>query len=466
MANDAHALERSFLKNNIFQHKRKIYSISELTAEIKKILEHQYPMVWVSGEISNFKISSSGHAYFTLKDRNAQIASVMFKGQRKQLKFDLEDGITLVGFGRISVYEPRGTYQIIIEYAEPKGIGALQIAFEQLKQKLDKEGLFAEAHKKIIPFLPHRLGIITSPTGAVIQDILKICQRRFPNLSVDIYPVRVQGHEAEYEIVQSILLANRLIRNDVLILARGGGALEDLAPFNSEEVARAIYHSQLPIVSAVGHETDYTIADFVSDLRAPTPSAAAEIVVPIKSELQSRCVELKLRSQRAFQATIDRYRNQLPPRNRMLIHPNKKIQDMRRHLDQLLARLGRGFYNYTQQTRARYEKANIGLSSHSPVQVLSLYRSKIILYRNTLLQLLKMLYIQKLHHYKAADGVLHAMNPTAILQRGYSITRTVPLGQIVTNSNTIVAGQLLEIQLANGQIDVVVQKKDTLGRED
>jgi len=440
------------------QQRRKIYTVSELTTAIKRILEDQYPMVWISGEISNLKRPSSGHAYFTLKDKKAQIAAVMFRGQLRQLKFDMHDGMSLVGLGRISVYEPRGTYQIILEYAEPMGVGALQIAFEQLKQKLLDEGLFSDAHKSALPFLPARLGVITSPTGAVVQDILNIAQRRFPNICMDIYPVRVQGADAAGEIVAALQLANRLARNDVLILARGGGSLEDLAPFNDERVARSIFASRIPVVSAVGHETDFSIADFVADFRAPTPSAAAEMVVPIKSELKTRCTELSGRAHRAVRMTIQGFRDRIAHYNRRLVHPGKRIQDMRLHLDQLSGRLRRGLLTRLQRERARYVQIRTGLIHNSPARYITLYKSKVDGLRINLLQLMSIISLKNSERLKAAQAVLKAVNPTSILKRGYSITRTVPHAMIVMDARTVHPGQPLEIQLAKGHVRVTVEK--------
>jgi exodeoxyribonuclease VII large subunit len=443
------------------QASRRIFSVSELTSQIKRLLEDRFPMVWISGEISNLKVPSSGHAYFTLKDKKAQIAAVMFRGQLRQLKFELDDGISLVGLGRVTVYEPRGGYQIILEYAEPMGVGALQVAFEQLKQKLLEEGLFSDAHKSSLPFLPRRPGIITSPTGAVVQDILKIARRRFPNMALDIYPVRVQGAGAVEQIVAAIEAANRLARNDVLVLARGGGSLEDLAPFNSERVARAIFASRLPIVSAVGHETDFSIADFVSDLRAPTPSAAAEIVVPVKGELMQRCMELAGRIQREMRNKLQRARERAGQCNRMLIHPGKKVQDQKLHLDQLTQRLKRSLDAQARQQRSRLEQNRIRLLHRNPDKMAETYKSKLEILRNNLLQSINIIATKNNERVKAAQAVLRAMDPHSVLKRGFSITRTVPHGTVVTDARAVHSGQPLEIQLAKGQIAVIVQEDTT-----
>ncbi|MGD2037635.1 MAG: exodeoxyribonuclease VII large subunit, partial [Desulfobacterales bacterium] len=293
---------RNFDKNMTASHNgfdemepmRKIYTVSELNAQIKSLLEEQFPFVWIVGEVSNFRTPLSGHFYFTLKDDASQISAVMFRGQQRQLKFQPEDGMRITGMGRLSVYEPRGTYQIILEYLEPSGIGALQIAFEKLKSRLADEGLFDERHKKAIPFLPHKIALITSPSGAAVHDMLNIIDRRFPNVNIQVFGVKVQGDGAEAEIAAALEQLNQQTDIDVAILARGGGSLEDLQAFNSESVARAVYASEIPTICGIGHETDYTIADFVADLRAPTPSAAAELAVPVKSELLQRLNDLSV----------------------------------------------------------------------------------------------------------------------------------------------------------------------------
>src|SRR5512143_2338557 len=262
--------------------KTHISTVTQLTSQIKTLLEANFPDIWVEGETSNLSIPQSGHAYFTLKDEQSQIRSVLFRSAQRFLKFTLQHGMQVICRGRVSVYEPRGEYQLIVDYIEPKGIGALQLAFEQLKAKLEKEGLFDLDHKRPLPLLPQRIGIITSPTGAAIRDMLRVIKRRHPRMHILIYPVPVQGIEAAPAIVEAIQYFNRDQNVDVMIVGRGGGSLEDLWAFNEEPVAPATSASKIPVISAVGHETDYTISDCVADLRAPTPSAAAEMVV--KSE--------------------------------------------------------------------------------------------------------------------------------------------------------------------------------------
>ncbi|HET7102298.1 MAG TPA: exodeoxyribonuclease VII large subunit, partial [Terriglobia bacterium] len=258
---------------------RKLYTVAELSFSVKDLLETSFPDVWVTGEVSNFRAAASGHYYFTLKDTSAQLRAVCFRNQARYLKFKPQDGISVIARGRLSVYEARGEYQLYIEYLEPAGMGALQFAFEQLKKQLASEGLFDAARKKPLPALPRAIGVVTSASGAAVRDILRVIKRRFPNMNVFLYPATVQGSSAAGEIVEGIEYFNQHPIVDVMIVGRGGGSLEDLWPFNEEIVARAIAASSIPVISAIGHETDFTIADFVADLRAPTPSAAAELAV-------------------------------------------------------------------------------------------------------------------------------------------------------------------------------------------
>ena len=290
---------------------RTILTVSELSERIKIVLEDTFIDLWVEGEISNLRTPASGHSYLTLKDEHSQIRAVLFKMQRRYLRFDPKDGMLVLARGRISLYEPRGEYQLVIDYMEPKGIGALQIAFEQLKVRLAQEGLFDGSRKRPLPMLPRGLGIVTSPTGAVIRDMLQILRRRFANLHICVYPVRVQGDGAAEEVAQGIEVLNRYPGIDVIIVARGGGSLEDLWAFNEETVARAIYVSKVPVISAVGHEIDYTIADFVADVRAPTPSAAAELVIRNKSELHAELQSMAHRLERGMQHRLEALRARL-----------------------------------------------------------------------------------------------------------------------------------------------------------
>ena len=439
--------------------KQKIFSVSELNAEIKTLLENQYPFVWLSGETSNFHRASSGHNYFTLKDDRSQISAVMFRGQNRNLKFELEDGLQVTGLGRISVYEPRGTYQIIFEYLEPKGIGALQVAFEQLKARLSSEGLFDAIHKKSLPFLPQKISLITSPTGAVVHDILNIIERRFPNLTIEIIPVNVQGDTAPQEIASAVDRVNFSGTSDVVIVARGGGSLEDLQSFNSEIVARAIFNSTTPVVSAIGHETDFTIADFVSDLRAPTPSAAAELVVPLKDELRQKIHKYN----RGLTAGIRRHllqcRSFLSEVSSRLLDPKRKIYDFRLKIDDYSGRLNRMIFNHIIQKRERYGWRAERLFLNSPLSYINIFREKLYKTNDKLLNLILICFRNRQHGFAELRSKLEVLNPEGILNRGYSITRTIPDGSVVRNSNQVELEQNLEVLLSKGSIRCRVKRK-------
>jgi exodeoxyribonuclease VII large subunit len=439
--------------------KQKIFTVSELNAEIKALLEKEYPFIWVSGETSNFHRPSSGHIYFTLKDEISQINAVMFRGQNRNLRFELEDGLRVTGMGRISVYEPRGTYQIIFEYLEPKGIGALQVAFEQLKTRLSNEGLFDKAHKKLLPFLPQNISLITSPTGAVVHDILNIVNRRFPNLAMEIIPVKVQGYAAEQEIASAIEIVNSMGKADVAILARGGGSLEDLQGFNSEVVARAIFNSVIPIISAVGHETDFTIADFVADLRAPTPSTAAELVVPLKEDLHKRIQKYNIGLEAGFKRYLMQCRSFLREISAKLLDPKRKIYDFRLKIDDCAGRLNRMIFNNIIRNRERYRWRAERLLLNSPLNYINTLRDTLLKNNNKLFNLLIIYYSNRRHVLKELTSKLEVLNPSAILDRGYSITRTLPDGSVVRDARRVNLEQNLEVLLAKGSIRCRVKRK-------
>jgi exodeoxyribonuclease VII large subunit len=445
---------------------REVYTVSQLNAVIKSILEEQFPFVWIVGEISNFRIPVSGHFYFTLKDDTAQINAVMFRGQQRQLKFEPEDGMRITGMGRLSVYEPRGTYQIILEYMEPAGIGALQIAFEKLKARLAEEGLFDEKCKQPIPFFPQKIALMTSPSGAVVHDMLNIIARRFANLNIQIFPVKVQGGGAEDEIVAALALLNQKAEADVAILARGGGSLEDLQAFNSEHVARAVFASRIPVISAVGHETDYTIADFVADLRAPTPSAAAELAVPLKSELL-RFVDdtFAALAYRMFNR-IERLRLNLTDVAKRLVDPKRQIQDWRLRLDDFSSRL-------TRQALILLGRKKEGLNwwidrlvASSPK--LHIYNFNVTVKQNSynLLKNINKTLEEKTARLGELRARLETLSPIAILERGYSITRTIPDLKVVRNPRRVAINQDLEVMVAKGSLTCRVKEKSENGPKD
>jgi exodeoxyribonuclease VII large subunit len=436
-----------------------VYTVSELTSELKILLEEKYPFIWIYGEISNFRKPASGHFYFTLKDEKAQISAVMFRAQQMGLKFLPQDGMEITGLGRISLYEYRGSYQVILEYVEPRGVGALQKAFEQLKSKLSDEGLFDPEYKKPIAFLPSKVALITSPTGAVIHDILNITCRRFENIHIQIFPVKVQGDGSVEQIVEAIDIVNKEKNFDLAILARGGGSLEDLQAFNSEKVARAIFASEVPIVSAVGHETDYTISDFVADLRAPTPSAAAEMVIPIKNELNAKCKELLRILTVKLRGNIENHRHRFHQVRNRLVHPRKRIQDHLLRMDDLYLRMIRVAEKNLQQYRERLSWKSEKLWFNNPAKSAEKFNLKIEQLNHALQLSLKIYLDKKRSRLRELTSGLAAMNPSAILARGYSITRVLPEKSIVRDVDSVFLDQQLEITLQKGSITCRVEGK-------
>jgi len=394
---------------------RVVYTISELNQMVRSLLEDAFPPLWVEGEISNFSCPSSGHWYFSLKDSGAQVRCAMFRGQNRSLGFQPENGAHVLIRARISIYEARGDYQLIADYMEEAGDGALRRAFEQLKNKLAQEGLFAEQNKKALPKLPKAIGVITSPTGAAIQDILSVLKRRFPSIPIIIYPTAVQGEKAAPQIVQMLEIANQRNECDILIVGRGGGSLEDLWPFNEEIVARAIYASNIPIISAVGHEIDFTIADFVADVRAPTPSAAAELVSPDYNEWLQRLDKSTSILTKYTLHLLEKYKHSLLNLSKRLRHPGQRIQDQFQRVDDLEQRLQRATQNQIQHR------------------------------------------IQKLITLSRA---LDAISPLATLSRGYTITLSAQTGKIVRNIQDIAAGEEIITKLKEGEILSIVKRHD------
>ena len=350
----------------------KIYTVTEITENIKGVIEGRYPDVWIAGEITDFKGRNSRHFYFALKDANKnKIRAIIWNGGARNLKFDLTDGLEVICHGNLNVYGPGGYYSVIIDYMEPKGVGALQIAFEQLKKKLEAEGLFERGRKKQLPFMPRRIGVITSPTGAAIKDIVGVLTRRFPNIEVLISPVRVQGEGAAPEIARAIDEMNEIAGLDLLIVGRGGGSMEDLWCFNEEIVARAIARSNCPIISAVGHEIDYTIADFVADVRAATPSAAAEIAVPVKSDMALNLKERHRQLSLALKQSLFNKAQELAKLSARLKGPERRLPDLMRGVDSLRERLLNSIkYSYDRR-RQQIEKLVSNLNHLSPLGILA-----------------------------------------------------------------------------------------------
>jgi len=429
---------------------KEVLSVTELTLRIKFLLESSFETFWVEGEISNLRRPASGHVYFTLKDEKSQVRAVLFRPALKSIRFGLEDGMGVILRARLNVYEPRGEYQLICDAAEPKGLGALQKAFEQLKMRLQEEGLFDPAHKKPIPFLPRKIGVITSPSGAVIRDILTVTGRRFPSIDILIAPVRVQGVEAPPEIVAAIADMNDHGEAEVIILARGGGSLEDLAPFNDERVARAIFGSRIPIVSAVGHEIDFTIADFVADLRAPTPSSAAELVVPIRRELRDSLADLGQRIDRCCRRLLESARQRTALLGERLRDPRRIIADFRLGLDDRSARLTAALSAAIalRKTGLRNLQAHIRLLSPA-VKI----REKRFVVENLSKSVIAA-FLRRLEGLKKRlDGdmtVLDSLSPLAVLRRGYSIVKKHPEGVIIRDAAAVVPGDDVAVKLSLG----------------
>ncbi len=393
-----------------------ILTVTQFTSQVKNLLEGTFSDVWVEGEISNLSVPQSGHAYFTLKDEQSQIRAVLFRSSQRFLKFSLQQGMQVICRGRISVYEPRGEYQLILEYVEPKGAGALQRAFEELKARLEKEGLFDPSRKKPLPLLPSRIGIITSPTGAAIHDMLRVIKRRHPKMHILVYPVPVQGVDAGPAIVEAVEYFNRERNIDVMIVGRGGGSLEDLWAFNEETVARAIHASGIPVISAVGHETDYTISDFVSDLRAPTPSAAAEMVVESEERFCEFIASLDKTLLKSIRQKLDLSRATLREAARMLRDPRKLLEQYVQRLDELTGRLVTGLRHHVRRDRALLT---------------------------------------------ALASSLDHLNPLSILSRGYSVTKKMPSGMILKNAADVAKGEMISTKLQTGRILSRVEETET-----
>ena len=410
-------------KNAVLKQDKRIFTVGELTQNIRGVLERGFPGVWVEGEISNLTKHTSGHMYFSLKDKNAVLSCVMFRSASQALKFKVEGGMHVICFGRISVYDKRGQYQLYTEVMEPKGIGALQMAFEQLKKKLQTEGLFDESRKKAIPYLPTRIGVVTSPTGAAIRDILNVVKRRFQNVEVILNPVKVQGEGAKEEIARAIEEFNEFNRTvtteervNVLIVGRGGGSLEDLWAFNEEIVARAIFSSGIPIISAVGHEVDWTIADFVADKRTATPSAAAELVIPRKEELLGRLEEL---TDRLDGAVVDKI-------------------------------------NFLEEALKTLSESYI---LRQPVNLIEQYQQRIDEFmRNIELRAGHILDLKKAA-FSTADGKLEMLSPFKVLSRGYSITTHIGANKVLKDTKGLRKGDRVRTRLDKGSFISEFRKK-------
>lgn len=436
----------------------RIYTVSSLTEQIKDLLEGHFEFVWVEGEISNFRVPASGHFYMVLKDEGAQIRAVMFRPQSRFLKFMPEDGMKVLAQGRIGVYQPRGEYQLILDYLEPLGVGALALAFEQLKKKLAAQGVFDDKIKKPLPFLPRKVAVITSPTGAAIRDFLKVIQRRFANIEIIVVPVKVQGDEATAEMVEALEVVNRELDADVVVLTRGGGSLEDLWAFNREELALAIRASRIPVVSAVGHEIDITISDLAADFRAPTPSAAAELLVVEKEALEERLATLRDRIQSAIRSCLARINQRLEFLSKGIKDPRKRLAEAWMRLDEMNGRILRRIEVILREDRKRLVAEARTLILHSPAQMISAQAERLEFQRRSLV----MIATKRLKDSRMAldrfEGKLKDLSPLNILKRGYSITRKLPEMKILKYASGVREGDNVNVMLSEGGLDCVVTR--------
>jgi exodeoxyribonuclease VII large subunit len=440
---------------------RKIWAVRDLVAAVRTRVEREYSDIWVEGEISNFRAHDSGHLYFTLKDENSQLRAVMFRSQARLLRFRPENGMHIVLRGRVTVFEGRGELQLSAEYLEPKGAGALQVAFEQLKAKLESEGLFDPARKKPIPALPRRIGVITSPQAAALRDILNILERRHHTANVLIYAAQVQGDTAASEVSAGVKFFNRDKSVDVIIVARGGGSAEDLASFNNEGLARTVAASRIPLISAVGHETDFTIIDFVADLRAPTPSAAAELVIRSRQEIEEQAEALRLRLARAM-----RYRLLMATQKLTVVAQNgafgrmmDTINQRQQRLDELYFRLEKAARKLIEKHRRRWEHASAAVRHYDARRVLAGIRRDLAAHSATLDSVMRAALSRHRSRLDQFDRQLRALSPLAVLDRGYALVFD-SAGTLLKDSSQVDAGSEISARLARGSFTARVEKKN------
>ena len=437
---------------------RRVWTVRALVAAVRAHVEREYADAWVEGEISNFRAPDSGHLYFTLKDGNAQIRVVMFSSKARLLRFRPADGMQVVMRGRVTIYEDRGELQIAAEYIEPKGAGGLQVAFEQLKTKLEAEGLFAAERKKAVPTLPGRIGIVTSPQAAALRDILNILRRRHHSANAVIYPAQVQGDLAAAEVVSGIRYFNKTKSVEVIIVGRGGGPAEDLAAFNDEGLARAVAASEIPVISAVGHETDFTICDFVADLRAPTPSAAAELVIRSRVEIENQAAAVRERLVRAMERILLEARNELMVRTQhgAFARMMDFIRQRQQTLDDLTFRLERGERLRLEQMRRRWEMASAAVRHYDARRVLAGVRRELETQTSALSGAVRNLLLQYRVRAERMGRALEMLSPLAILDRGYALVFDAE-GKLVRDVEQVRSGEEISAKVAKGEIRAVVK---------
>lgn len=440
---------------------RRVWVVRELVVAVRTHLEREYGDIWVEGEISNFRAHDSGHLYFTLKDQDSQIKAVMFRSQAKLLRFRPEDGMQVVLRGRVTIYEGRGELQLSAEYLEPKGAGALQVAFEQLKAKLEAEGLFDPAAKKPIPLLPRRIGIVTSPQAAAIRDILNILRRRHHTANVLIYPAQVQGEVAPNEVSAGVRYFNRAKNVDVIVVARGGGSAEDLAAFNHEGLARVVAASEIPVISAIGHETDFTIIDFVADLRAPTPSAAAELVIRSRQEIEEQAEALRLRLGRAVRYRLLMARKSLieAAQHGAFARMRDGINQRQQRTDDLTFRLEKSERKLLEQHRRRWERASAAVRHYDARRVLAGIRRDLASHTATVASNMRTILLRNRARLEQFEHQLRALSPVAILERGYALVFDSS-GKLIKSSKNIEKGEQISARLAEGSLKARVEDKE------
>lgn len=440
------------------QKQRFIYTISQLTNEAKELLEGTFPLIWLEGELSNFSCPSSGHWYFTLKDSQSQVRCAMFRMRNMHTSFRPKNGDQILLRARVSLYAPRGDFQLIAEHMEEAGDGLLRKAFEALKQKLNNEGLFSTEHKQPLPPQPQNIGIITSPTGAAIKDILHILKRRSPTTKVTLYPVAVQGEQAPAQIIEMIKQATADQRCDALIVTRGGGSIEDLWAFNDEALARAIYQCPIPTISAIGHEIDYTISDFVADQRAPTPSAAAELASKDQQELIPLLKRHEQRLQHNMKRLLSAKQQQLSWLQQRIRHPQQRLLEQSQRIDELERRLIRHYQQQLAQQQQKVELLKARIQQNSPFHALKNHAQHFQALQRRLNQVIQQ---QLAHHQQRLSQNAHqlqAISPLATLSRGYSIAKESKRGHIIRNANQVSPGEKINLQLNKGRLDLIVEQ--------
>lgn len=431
-----------------------VYSVSQLNREAKRLLAQHFLNVSVSGEISNLSFPASGHLYFTLKDAQAQVRCAMFRSQLLRCRFKPENGMQVIARAEVSLYEPRGDYQLVIDHLEAAGDGALRLAYERLKQQLQAEGLFDQQRKAPLPRIPRRIGIITSPSGAAIHDMLTVLRRRFPAIPVIIYPASVQGESAKFEIVQALTIANQRAETDVILLGRGGGSLEDLWAFNEVSVARAIAASQIPVISGVGHEIDVTISDFVADFRAATPSAAAEHAVPLQTDWLHGFAQQEKHLITHLQRRLSNARQQLQWQDKALrqLHPGQQLQRNAQRLDEWEQRLHQAWQHRLRHQQQRWSLLNYRLQQTSPMNRVRQQQQRLGDWQKQMSHYMLNMIARLRAKQIAISQTLHAVSPLATLDRGYSITLNRETGAVIKSTRQLRPGDRLQHHLSDGRV--------------